>query len=143
MAFGIYSAVLTRELLRFSFFDFSERVCVFQGVYSLSYSIGATFVYFMVSGGKKYVGVAIALCGLMIPIIGLYINFQKTGFFFIDDYTVICIYLADIILGFLDGILEPLILNKIVTQSNRPEFFTGLFYFQASLAAVMVISTPK
>ena len=97
----------------------------------------------MISGEKKIMGISIAFCGFIITAFGMYINYQNTGYFYIDNYTITFIYVTDIILGFLDGILEPLILNKIVTQSNRPEFFTGLFYFQASLSALMVVSTPK
>lgn len=97
----------------------------------------------MISGDKKGVGLFIALCGFAITMLGLSISITQFNIVYFEINSWISIYLSVLLLGLLDGTLEPLILNKIVTQSNRPEFFTGLFYFQGSLSALMVVSLPR
>lgn len=138
--YSVYSSVLTRELIEYKVLKFTQEICVFQGIYSLSYSIGAALVFHFISNAKKNIGIPIMILGFLITTLGLFLT--NVGFKTMKNKTnfMILVYLIDSMLGMLDGIVEPLILHKIVTRSNRPEFFTGLFYCLASISAVMVVS---
>jgi hypothetical protein len=138
--YSVYSAVLARDLIRYRVLEFTQEICVFQGIYSLSYSIGAAVVFSYVSKARKNIGVIILVVGGIVAALGLFLTNASDDLMENKSNYITLVYTIDGFLGFLDGIYEPLILHKIVTQSNRPEFFTGLFYFLASISAVMVVS---
>ena len=138
--YSLYSSVLTRKILEYKVLRFTEEMCIFQGIYSLSYSVGAGLGFYFISKAKRNIGIFIFILGFFISSLGLFLTNVGMEVMKTRSNFMALIFLIDCLVGTLDGIVEPLILHKIVTRSNRPEFFTGLFYCLASISAVMVVS---
>ena len=102
--------------------------------------MGAGLGFHFISKAKSNIGIPISILGFFISTLGLFLTNVGLEIMKTNSNFIVLIYVIDCLVGALDGIVEPLILHKIVTRSNRPEFFTGLFYCLASISAVMVVS---
>ena len=142
MLYGIFASVIPVYLKRYSTFEMRAELCVYQGVYSLAYFAGALLFAYSLNKNIEKLGNVLAIAGICIAAFGFALvnmhsddqNRNITALWFVDG--------IDGLLGFIDGIIEPLVLQKIVTRSNRPEFFTGLFYFLSALFSIFVASLP-
>lgn len=116
-------------------------MCIYQGIYSFSYSIGASIIAYILFNGKKGIIYYLLTLGAIIAGLGLLLNnYEELKN---NDEHLWIIDAINSALGISDGIIEPLIIHRIVTRSNRPEFFTGLFYFLASISTIIIVSMPS
>lgn len=83
------------------------------------------------------------ITGTLITVIGLVLSCLSTTQLEKGNAALWIIDVLDALLGLIDGLIEPIILHKIVTRSNRPEFFTSLFYGLASISSIYVVSIPR
>ena len=120
-----------------------KELCIYQGTYSACYFIGAMLVSLKLSKNVDVIKYLFPIAGFLVFGLGLYDSYASEKN---EDHSNSILFVLDfinILLGLIDGIIEPTVLQKIVTNTNRPEFFTGLFYFLSSVSAMLVIAIPS
>jgi hypothetical protein len=142
LLFGLYSGFFVNYLEKHKHFSLAVELCIYQSGYSLAYLIGAAIVAYSVRNDWNYLGYITCVAGVVTAGCGFLLifldhNTLKTDF--------LGLWITDVAVGMLginDGILEPYVLHTLASTSNRPEFFTGLFYFLSSITSIFVLFVP-
>ena len=120
----------------------SEEMCIYQGIFGIAYFIGAMCVVLKIWKNLNIDQYAVILSGLSIVGLGIYLwkidlyNHEQTEVLY-------SINAIDFFLGITNAIMEANVLQKVVTNTNRPQFFTGLCYFLSSISSILVFYMPS
>ena len=118
-------------------------MCIYQGIYAIAYLIGAMCVVLKIWKKLKIDQYAVILSGLSIVGLGIYLWKIDLADHNNKTKVLYSINAIDFFLGIANAIMEATVLQKVVTNTNRPQFFTGLCYFLSSISSILVFYMPS
>ena len=135
---------LIKVLIRYIQYILVKKLSIYQGVYSLSYVLGTIISIITILKDVKRVDILLFILGCAASILGILSTLvESDNLSDATDTELWMIHISVAAVGLSEGIIQPLLFKKIVTRTNRPEFFIGLFYFLTSIVIVAVIPLPK
>ena len=121
----------------------SEEMCIYQGIFGIAYFIGAMCVVLKIWKNLNIDQYAVILSGLSIVGLGIYLWKIDLADHNNKTKVLYSINAIDFFLGIANAIMEATVLQKVVTNTNRPQFFTGLYYFLSSISLILIFDIPS